>query len=194
MGAIRRHGLDCLPWTPALRNWQARVMFLRRTDSASWPDVSDTRLSATLENWLAPYLSGCTRFSQLAKIPLRQVFDTLLDHRQQRQLDELAPTHVTVPTGSRLPVDYSSETPVLAVHLQELFGLAQTPSIARGKVPLLLHLLSPAHRPVQMTRDLAGFWRSSYRDVKKDMKGRYPKHYWPDDPLRAAPTRRAKKR
>ncbi|MGB9429730.1 MAG: ATP-dependent helicase HrpB [Gammaproteobacteria bacterium] len=193
IGAIRRRGLDCFSWTPTLRQWQARVMFLRHAEGESWPDVSDVHLLVTLGDWLAPYLSGCTRLSQFANISLRQALESLLDYRQQKQLDELAPTHFIVPTGSRIPIDYAGETPVLAVRLQELFGLARTPSIARGKVPLLLHLLSPAHRPVQVTRDLAGFWRSSYQDVKKDMKGRYPKHLWPDDPLRTEPTRHAKR-
>ncbi|MGA9851790.1 MAG: ATP-dependent helicase HrpB [Gammaproteobacteria bacterium] len=192
--AIRRQGLGCLPWTPTLRQWQARMTFLRRVEGESWPAADDVSLLATLENWLTPFLQGRSRLSHLADLPLQQAFGNLLDHRQQRLLDELAPTHFTVPTGSRIAIEYVAETPVLAVRLQELFGLTQTPAIVRGKVPLLLHLLSPARRPVQMTRDLAGFWRSSYQDVKKDMKGRYPKHYWPDDPLQAEPTRRAKKK
>ena len=194
LAAVRRRGLGCLPWTAALRNWQARVLLLRRVDAAYWPEVSDTKLLATLEDWLAPYLAGRTRLAHLADVPLKQALYALLDHRQQRLLEELAPTHVTVPSDSRIPVDYTAgEIPVLAVRLQELFGLAATPSIAVGRVPLLLHLLSPAGRPLQVTRDLAGFWNSSYRDVRKEMQGRYPKHPWPDDPLRASPTRRAKR-
>ncbi len=193
--AIRRRGLDCLPWTPVIRNWQARVGFLRRVDGEQWPAVDDASLAATLEHWLSPFLQGCSRLSHLATLPLQQALSTFLDYRQRHLLDVLAPAYLTVPTGSHIPIDYvSGETPVLAVRLQELFGLAQTPSIMRGKIPLLLHLLSPAHRPVQVTRDLAGFWRSSYQDVKKDMKGRYPRHYWPDDPLQAEPTRRVKKK
>ena len=195
LAAVRRRGLSCLPWTTALRNWQARLLFLRRPNSEAWPDVSDEKLLATLEVWLAPYLAGRTRLAHLADVPLKDALHALLDHRQQRLLEELAPTHVAVPTGSHIPVDYTAgEIPVLAVRLQELFGLAETPSIAGGRVPLLLHLLSPAHRPVQVTRDLAGFWRTSYQDVRKDMKGRYPKHFWPDDPMSAAPTRRMKRR
>ncbi|HKT31600.1 MAG TPA: ATP-dependent helicase HrpB [Gammaproteobacteria bacterium] len=195
LAAIRREGLDCLPWTTELRNWQARVQLLRRVHADSWPDVSDPTLLRSLEQWLAPYLAGRTRCTHLADMPLRQALDALLDFRQRRGLEELAPTHFTVPTGSRIALDYTSgETPVLAVRVQELFGLAHTPAIAGGRVPLVLHLLSPAGRPLQITRDLAGFWKSSYQDVKKDMQGRYPKHAWPDDPLTAEPTRRAKRK
>lgn len=195
LAAIRRLGLSCLPWNRELRNWQARVLLLRRAQGESWPEVSDAHLLATLDAWLGPYLAGRTRLAHLAEVPLKQALDALLDYRQRRELDELAPIHFTVPTGSRIPIDYTAgETPVLAVRLQELFGLAMTPAIAGGSMPLLLHLLSPAGRPLQITRDLAGFWKSSYRDVKKDMQGRYPKHPWPDDPLKAEPTRRAKRR
>ncbi|MGA9854365.1 MAG: ATP-dependent helicase HrpB [Gammaproteobacteria bacterium] len=194
LAAIRRRGLTCLPWTPALRHWQARVLFLRAVDERNWPDVSDAQLLATLDTWLAPFLVGRSRMSHLVNLPLHDALFALLDHKKQRQLEELAPTHFTVPTGSRIPIDYTSgEVPILAVRLQELFGLSKTPAIAGDRLPLLLHLLSPAHRPVQVTRDLAGFWRNSYQDVKKDMKGRYPKHYWPDDPISAIPTRRAKR-
>ncbi len=192
--AIRRRGLACLPWTPVLRNWQARVLFLRRVAGETWPAVEDASLLATLETWLAPFLQGLSRLSQLANLPLQHALNCLLDQAQQRRLDELAPTHCVVPTGSRIPIDYTAgDTPVLAVRLQELFGLAHTPAVVDGRVVLLLHLLSPAHRPVQVTRDLAGFWRTSYQDVRKDMKGRYPKHFWPDDPMAATPTRRAKR-
>ncbi len=193
--AIRRRGLACLPWTPALRNWQARVLFLRRVAGENWPAVEDANLLATLETWLAPFLQGLSRLSQLASLPLQHALNRLLDPAQRRRLDELAPTHCVVPTAAHIPIDYTAgDTPVLAVRLQELFGLARTPAIVDGRVTLLLHLLSPAHRPVQVTRDLAGFWRTSYQDVKKDMKGRYPKHFWPDDPMVAAPTRRVKRR
>jgi len=195
LAAIRRRGLACLPWTPALRNWQARVLFLRQLDERGWPDVSDAQLLTTLETWLAPFMVGRSRMTHLANLPLHDALFALLDYKKLQQLEELAPTHFTVPTGSHIPIDYAAgEIPVLSVRLQELFGLAKTPAIAGDRVALLLHLLSPAHRPVQVTRDLAGFWRSSYQDVKKDMKGRYPKHPWPDDPLSAMPTRRAKRR
>ncbi|MGH8371465.1 MAG: ATP-dependent helicase HrpB [Gammaproteobacteria bacterium] len=193
--AIRRNGLDCLPWTPVLRNWQARLAFLRREQGETWPAVDDASLTAQLETWLLAYMHGKARFSHLADIPLQQALNGMLNYRQQQALDKLAPTHVTVPTGSRIGVDYvSGEVPVLAVRLQELFGLAETPSVLDGRVPLLLHLLSPARRPVQMTRDLAGFWRSSYQDVRKDMRGRYPKHHWPEDPLQAEPVRGARRK
>lgn len=193
--AIRRNGIERLPWTPSIRNWQARVGFLRREQGEVWPAVDDASLLAQLNTWLSPYLHGKSRFSHLVDIPLQQALNGMLDYRQQRQLDELAPTHVIVPTGSRIGVDYTSgEVPVLAVRLQELFGLAETPTILGGQVPILLHLLSPARRPVQMTRDLAGFWRSSYQDVRKDMRGRYPKHHWPEDPLQAEPVRGARRK
>lgn len=192
---IRRRGLDCLPWTPALRQWQARLMLLRHLDGNSWPAVDGETMLATLENWLAPLLRHHLRPGRLGDLPLQQAFGGMLEYRQQRRLEELAPTHFTVPTGSRIPIDYTAgEVPVLAVRVQELFGLHTTPAIVGGRVPLLLHLLSPAGRPLQVTRDLAGFWKSSYQDVKKDMKGRYPKHPWPDDPLQAEPTRRALRR
>ncbi|MGH8292393.1 MAG: ATP-dependent helicase HrpB, partial [Gammaproteobacteria bacterium] len=195
LGAIRRAGLDCLPWSAELRNWQARVLLLRRVLGDSWPDVSDPALQGSLEQWLEPYVAGRTRLTHLAGAALRQALEALLDRAQRRALDDLAPAQVTVPTGRRVPLDYTAgDTPVLAVRVQEMFGLAQTPAIAGGRMPLVLHLLSPAGRPMQVTRDLAGFWKSSYQDVKKDMQGRYPKHPWPDDPLHAEPTRRATKR
>ncbi|MBM3539903.1 MAG: ATP-dependent helicase HrpB, partial [Alphaproteobacteria bacterium] len=153
-----------------------------------------TALLATLDGWLGPYLSGITRRAHLERLDLLVALRSRLSWEQQKRLEREAPTHVTVPTGSRIPIDYASETPVLAVRLQEMFGLAQTPAIAGGRVPLLLHLLSPAHRPVQVTKDLAGFWAGSYKEVRRDLRGQYPKHYWPDDPLQAAPTRRAKPR
>ncbi|HET7570621.1 MAG TPA: ATP-dependent helicase HrpB [Gammaproteobacteria bacterium] len=190
---IRREGSAALPWTPALRQWQQRVLFLRRTLGEEWPNVEDAVLIATLEQWLAPYLAGISRLSQLETVPLHHALNALLTPQQQRDLDSLAPSHVTVPTGSRIAIDYGPDNPVLAVRLQEMFGCETTPTIAGGWVPLTLHLLSPARRPVQITQDLAGFWRSSYQDVKKDMKGRYPKHPWPDDPLHAEPTRRVKR-
>jgi ATP-dependent helicase HrpB len=135
-----------------------------------------------------------TRLAHLKNLDLAAALRARLDWQRQKRLDAAAPTHVVVPSGSRLPIDYTTETPVLAVRLQEMFGLAETPAIADGRVPLLLHLLSPAARPVQVTRDLASFWASGYRAVKADLKGQYPKHYWPDDPLQAQPTNRTKKR
>lgn len=191
---IRQAGSQCLPWCKRSRTWQRRVQFLHRHDGASWPDVSDAALVHSLEYWLAPFLSGMRRLSHLQRLDLQTALNTLLPWPQQRRLDELAPTHVQVPSGSRIALDYSKDPPVLPVKLQEMFGAADTPAIAGGRVKLQLHLLSPAQRPVQVTQDLKGFWQGSYAEVKKDMKGRYPKHYWPDDPLQAEPTRRAKPR
>ncbi|HYC04443.1 MAG TPA: ATP-dependent helicase HrpB [Azospirillaceae bacterium] len=191
---IRETGLSCLPWTDGLRNWRERVGFLRRIEGEAWPDVSDEALLAILEDWLAPYLTGVSRLGHLQRIDLHAALTGLLDWARGQELERHAPTHLTVPSGSRIPVDYAGETPVVAVRLQEMFGLAETPRVAGGRVPVLLHLLSPAHRPIQVTRDLASFWANTYREVKKDLAGRYPKHYWPDDPMQAEPTARAKRR
>lgn len=191
---IRRRGLAVLPWTDALRAWQRRVLLLRRLEGDAWPAVDDDALAASLAAWLAPYLDGKTRLAHLAGLPLGDALRGLLDHKQQRALDELAPTHWKVPSGSVIAIDYSGDEPVLAVKLQEMFGATVTPAIARGKQPLTLQLLSPARRPVQVTRDLVGFWRGSYHDVRKDLRGRYPKHPWPDDPTTAPPTAKAKRR
>ncbi|MDH1262459.1 ATP-dependent helicase HrpB [Pseudomonas sp. GD03944] len=199
VGLVRRKGLELLPWTPELRQWQARVTLLRGLDLAEkgeseWPDVSDPALRASLETWLAPYLGKVNRLSHFANLELASILHNLLPWPLPQRLDELAPKALAVPSGSRIGLDYSEQPPVLAVRLQELFGLAQTPRIANGRQQVLLHLLSPARRPVQVTQDLANFWASTYAEVKKDLKGRYPKHYWPDDPLIAEPTARAKPR
>lgn len=191
---IREMGLAALPWTDELRKWQARVQFLRRMEGEEWPDVSDAALLATLEDWLAPFLNGASRRAHLDRVELGNALRGLLPWAMQQRLDKEAPTHVEVPSGSRVPIDYGADEPVLAVRLQEMFGLAETPRIAGGRVALLLHLLSPARRPVQVTRDLASFWANAYRAVKADLKGQYPKHYWPDNPLEAEPTARAKPR
>lgn len=194
LDGIRQQGLACLPWGAATRQWQARVLFLRRTLGEGWPDVGDARLLASLEAWLAPYLVGMNRLAHLQTLNLRQALAGLLAYPQQRELDMLAPSQHTVPSGSRVNLDYAQDPPVLAVRLQELFGCTDTPRLAGGRVAVMLHLLSPARRPVQVTRDLAGFWRGAYHEVKKELRGRYPKHHWPDDPLTAAPTARAKPR
>jgi len=196
---VRRQGINLLPWTPEQRQWQARVQLLRELDLAQgndsrWPDLSDEALLATLEDWLAPYLDKVNRLAHFANLELGNILAGLLPWPLPKELDEQAPNHWTVPTGSRIRIDYSETPPVLAVRLQEMFGSADTPRIAGGRQVLKLHLLSPAQRPVQVTQDLAGFWKGSYAEVKKDMKGRYPKHHWPDDPLQAEPTRRAKPR
>ena len=199
LGLVRRKGLALLPWTPESRQWQARVGLLRELDLAAkgaseWPDVSDAALLASLEQWLQPYLSNVTRLSHFANLELNGLLQNLLPWPLPPRLDELAPRSLQVPSGSRIGLDYSEQPPVLAVRLQELFGLADTPRIAGGRQVLKLHLLSPGRRPVQVTQDLASFWANTYLDVKKDLKGRYPKHYWPDDPLIAEPTARIKPR
>ena len=196
---VRKQGINLLPWTPALRQWQARIELLRSLDEqqgieSAWPDVSDQTLLDTLEQWLAPWLDRVNRLAHFATLDLTAILGNLLPWPLPRELDEQAPTHWTVPTGSRIRIDYSETPPVLAVRLQEMFGSRQTPRIANGRMALKLHLLSPAQRPVQVTQDLEGFWSSSYAEVKKEMKGRYPKHYWPDDPLQAEPTTRARPR
>ncbi|WP_454836250.1 ATP-dependent helicase HrpB [Pseudomonas lini] len=196
---VRRKGLELLPWTPELRQWQARVALLRQLDLAGkgvseWPDVSDAALLKSLEHWLMPYLGKVSRLSHFAHLDLSSIVHNLLPWPLPQRLDELAPHHLSVPSGSSIRLDYSEQPPILAVRLQELFGLAETPRIAGGRQVVKLHLLSPARRPVQVTQDLANFWRSTYAEVKKDLKGRYPKHYWPDDPLVAEATARAKPR
>ncbi|MFO7707459.1 MAG: ATP-dependent helicase HrpB [Desulfobacterales bacterium] len=192
---IRAAGIACLPWSRERRSWQERVLFLRRTAAGGepWPDVSDRALEDCLESWLAPHLTGLTRLPDLKRVDVGAALGGLLSWRQRRDLERLAPTHLTVPSGSRIRLDYTGDTPVLAVRIQEMFGCADTPRVGDGR-PVLLHLLSPAGRPMQVTADLAGFWKRGYPEVKKDLKGRYPKHPWPDDPLAAPPTRRAKKR
>ena len=196
IAGIRRYGIGILPWNRALRTWQARVELLRKSGvgGEEWPDLSEPALTAALEQWLGPSLDGCDRLKDLTPRNFQNALHACLTWQQQKELDEMVPTHFVVPSGSRLPIDYSSGIPVLAVRLQELFGSTETPAIAGGRIPLQLHLLSPAGRPAQVTQDLAGFWRNGYPAVKKELKGRYPKHYWPDDPLSARPTSRAKPR
>ena len=197
IAGIGEMGLGALPWTPEIEAFRARIAFLRAAEgeSSEWPDLSDAALLVTLDSWLAPFLTGVMRRAHLARLDLRAALEAQLDWKQKKRLDEVAPTHVTVPSGSRIPIDYSDPaSPVLAVRLQEMFGAAETPRIAGGRVPLLLHLLSPARRPVQVTRDLASFWKTAYAAVRADLRGQYPKHYWPDDPLQAEPTARAKPR
>jgi ATP-dependent helicase HrpB len=190
---LAREGIDALPWSQRARSVRQRLAFLHTLDP-SWPDVSDSLLAGTLGAWLGPRLEGARSLSDVSRIDLSEALLGGLRWDRRAAIDELAPTHVVVPSGSRVPIDYSDpKAPVLAVRLQEMFGLADTPRIASGRVPLTIHLLSPARRPVQVTRDLAGFWRSSYFEVRKELRGRYPKHYWPDDPMQAEPTSRAKR-
>jgi ATP-dependent helicase HrpB len=193
--AIAALGIDRLPWTKPLQQWRDRVMFLRRAEGEAWPDLSDQALAESAQDWLAPYLVGKTSLAAIRPEDLAEALHALLAWDLTRRLDVEAPTHFEAPTGSRVAVDYEADgAPVLAIRVQELYGLETHPALAGGRVPLTLHLLSPAHRPIQITRDLPGFWRGSWASVKADMKGRYPRHLWPDDPAKAAPTTRAKPR
>ncbi|HEY7231484.1 MAG TPA: ATP-dependent helicase HrpB [Pseudolabrys sp.] len=192
---LARLGIGKLPWTKAQLQFRDRVNFLRRAEGNEWPDLSDQALAHSVDEWLAPFLSGKIALSQLDAGDLSSALDALIPWNLRKRLDVEAPTHFMAPSGSSVPIDYEAqEGPKLAIRVQELFGLAIHPLIAGGRVPLLIELLSPAHRPVQVTRDLPGFWRGSYKDVRADLRGRYPKHPWPDDPLTAPATRRAKPR
>lgn len=192
---VRKMGIDCLPWDRESRQLQARVNCLRcQQPEAGWPDLSDERLLEDL-SWLAPYLQGFSRAEHLKKVKLKNVFTTLLGWEKLKKLDRDAPVSLIVPSGSRIRIQYQmGEVPLLAVRVQEIFGLKETPAICGGRVVLLLHLLSPAQRPIQVTSDLEGFWQRGYPEVKKELKGRYPKHYWPDDPLTAVATRKVRPR
>ncbi len=191
---IRKLGLHCLGWDKASEGLRERLAFLHRVEGDAWPDVSDDGLLGSLEDWIAPYLTGITKRGQLKQINLSEALLAGIDWNQRQELDRLAPTHWQVPTGSNIRIDYSGDIPALPVRMQEMFGATETPKVANGKVAVTLHLLSPAQRPIQVTSDLIGFWNGSYAQVKAEMKGRYPKHYWPDDPLQAEPTRRVKSR
>src|SRR5262249_37680101 len=193
---VRSMGIEALPWTREARDLQARMEFVRRlTEKESWPAVSDEALAANMDAWLSPWLDGITRRDHLARLSLTEILRALLPWEDQRRLDELAPTHLQVPNGSNIRIDYLDESaPAVSVRLQEVFGLDATPRIGGNRIPITFKLLSPAQRPVQVTRDLASFWRGSYADVRKDMRGRYPKHYWPENPLEAEPTRGVRRR
>jgi ATP-dependent helicase HrpB len=196
---IATAGIHRLPWSKATTQCRDRVMFLRRShgDEADnpWPDLSNEALAGTAGEWLAPFLTGVTSVASLGADTMREALETLLAWNLRKLLDEQAPTHFEAPTGSSVALDYEAEGgPVLAIRVQELYGLKDHPSLANGRVPLTLHLLSPAHRPIQITRDLPGFWKGSWAAVKAEMKGRYPRHLWPDDPAMALPTARAKPR
>jgi ATP-dependent helicase HrpB len=195
---LKQGGIAGLPWTKELRQWRARAMLVRQYQIAApapWPDLSDEALERDIEQWAPAWLLGFTRREHFAKLDLGQALRSFLNYAQVTILEREAPTHFTVPSGSRIPIDYlDGENPSLSVRLQELFGLNSTPAVAGGNLPLVLKLLSPAGRPVQITKDLVSFWNRGYHDVKKDLKGRYPKHYWPDDPYTAQATRRARPR
>lgn len=192
---IRQSEGRLLPWTKAARGAQARVGFLRHHLGDAWPDLSDATLLDSLDDWLRPYLAGMKSAADLARLDLAAALLDRIEWPQRAALDRLAPTHLVVPSGSARPLDYGDPAaPVLAVRLQEVFGLTETPRLADGRVPVTMHLLSPAGRPAQVTQDLASFWREGYFDVRKDLRGRYPKHHWPENPLDAEPTARAKRR
>jgi ATP-dependent helicase HrpB len=190
---VSRLGAARLPWTKPLLQWRDRVLFLRAAEGDDWPDLSDAALVADTD-WLIALLMGKTALADLSGDDFAAALRARLPYALQRRLDAEAPTHFTAPTGSQVPIDYEAEGgPKIAIRVQELFGLSQHPTIAGGRIPLVVELLSPAHRPVQSTRDLPGFWRGSYAAVRAEMRGRYPKHPWPEDPLTAPPTRRTKK-
>ena len=195
LDGVPQLGLGALPWSDDLVRWRERIGFLRRHAGEAWPDLSDAALLASLADWLGPHLDGVSRKDHLARVDLGAALKALVPWEKQREVDRLVPTHIEVPSGSRVAIDYANpDEPTLSVRLQEMFGLTETPRIAGGKVPLTIHLLSPARRPVQVTRDLASFWATGYKAVKSELKGRYPRHYWPDDPLFAEPTARARPR
>ncbi|MEH0075892.1 ATP-dependent helicase HrpB [Pannonibacter sp. Pt2] len=195
LGEIARRGVARLPWSNDQLRLRARAGFVRASGAEHLPDLSDAALQETLEDWLLPYMAGFTRVSDVDAACLGNALAGLLGYGGAAEIDRLAPSHFTAPTGSHVPIDYGSESgPSISIRVQELFGLARHPAVADGRIPLTLELLSPAHRPIQITRDLPGFWAGSWADVKTEMKGRYPRHPWPDDPASAEATRRAKPR
>lgn len=195
---VREMGLDCLPWDETTRTLCARAELARRValpGTEAWPSFAAAALLEALEDWLSPWLDGVTRRSHLQRVPLHDALNHRLDSTARSRLDEWLPTHIVVPTGSKIRVDYLSErAPAAAMRMQEVFGLAATPKLALGKLPVTFELLSPAQRPLQVTADLESFWRNAYADVRKDMRGRYPRHYWPENPLEAEPTRGVRRR
>ncbi len=194
LAAVRDRGLASLPWTEAARQWQARVRLLAQVEPERWPDVSDVALLATLETWLAPFLPGAQRWADLQRLDLLPALNSLLDYELQQSLEAQAPARLTIPTGQGVALNYTADNgPVLAAKLQALFGWTETPRVAGGRVPVVIHLLSPAQRPLAVTADLASFWRNAYPEVRKDMRGRYPKHPWPEDPFTAPAQQGTKK-
>ncbi|MGN6470942.1 MAG: ATP-dependent helicase HrpB, partial [Rhizobiaceae bacterium] len=194
LAAIRAHGLAILPWDKPARLLRERLGWLHRALGEPWPDMSDEALMTGLEEWLLPFLPGEASLGALGADTLRDALLSRVPQATERDLDRLAPTHFHAPSGSNVPIRYDGEQPVLSIRVQELFGLDRHPAVAGGRVPLTIELLSPAHRPIQTTRDLPGFWRGSWADVRTDMRGRYPKHVWPENPLEAQATSRAKPR
>ncbi len=194
MAGVRDLGIEALPWTDAARRFVSRVAWLRAQGATDLPDMSDAALLDALETWLGPYAVGVARASDLKRIDLAAALAVRLDHAASRRLDAEAPAAIVAPTGTRLPIDYSSGAPTAAVRLQEMFGVTAHPVVGPSATPVTLALLSPARRPVQTTADLPGFWTGGYGEVRREMRGRYPRHPWPEDPAAAPPTRRAKPR
>ena len=195
LAQVSDEGLSGLGWGEAAAGLRARVAFLRDLDGAVWPDLSDLALLSRMEEWLLPLLAGRSALAEVRDGALEAALKTLVPWDQHRRLDLLAPTHCIAPTGSRMTIDYGADGgPRAQVRVQELYGLGVHPMLAEGRVPLTLALLSPAHRPIQVTKDLPGFWRGSWKEVRSEMRGRYPRHAWPEDPANAAPTTRAKPR
>jgi ATP-dependent helicase HrpB len=191
---VRSEGLSLLNWTEAARQWQARVQSLRLWRGEAWPDVSDEALLARLEDWLLPYLDKVSKRDDFARLDVLSMISALLPWAAQNQLAALAPTHLDVPSGSSIALEYAAGAPpVLAVKLQEMFGLADTPTVNEGRTKVMLHLLSPARQPIQVTQDLRSFWANTYPVVRKELRGRYNKHPWPEDPWNAPPTRKTVK-
>jgi len=191
---IRQTGINCLNWQKKSRELQARLETAHELEPEKWPDVSDKHLSQNL-TWLEPYLGSTSSLKQVKKLDLYPILQTLLPWKDQQALERLLPTHYQAPSGSKIKLQYiPGKSPILAVRLQEMFGASESPSLYSGRLSILIHLLSPARRPVQVTADLASFWKNTYPQVKKELAGRYPKHYWPDDPLVAQATARCKPR
>jgi ATP-dependent helicase HrpB len=193
LDGVRDLGIEALPWTPAARRLAGRVEWLRG-QGADLADFSADGLTGDLEEWLTPFLGGIAKAGELARVDLMAALDARLGYEGRQALDRLAPASFTAPTGTRLAIDYSGGAPSVSVRLQEMFGTALHPTIGPTRTPLVFELLSPGHRPVQKTADLPDFWANSYADVRRDMRGRYPRHPWPEDPAAADPTRRVKPR
>ncbi len=194
LNAIRRSGCSTLPWDALSQSIRTRSEWIRKNSVAeNWIDLSDEHLNVTLEEWLEPFIGGIHRRSQWMKLDMNQIVRSMFNYAQLQEIDRLAPSHLIVPTGSSIPIDYTVGQPVLAVRLQEMFGETETPTVGGGRVKVLLHLLSPARRPIAVTQDLPSFWKNAYKDVRRDMRGQYPKHYWPENPQEAEPTRRTKR-
>jgi ATP-dependent helicase HrpB len=194
LAGIRSEGLGLLPRFEATASLRARVRWCREVVGDPWPDLSDPALLAAVDEWLAPHLRGVRNAAGLGRIDVHHALRTLLPWPLPQKLDELTPTHLTLPTGDGATIDYSGEHPIASVKMQEVFGLLESPRVLGGRVPVVLALLSPARRPLQVTSDLAGFWKGSYGQVRSEMRGRYPKHDWPEDPSTAAPSRGVRRR